>query len=78
MSLQNTTKKEFDDLREITNYASEEKHFSEGSLQIASYCLMDSIGCAIQALDILPAKEFRTFYDNGCENGVRIPGTTFH
>ena len=30
MSLQNTTKREFDEiLREITNYASEEKHFTE-------------------------------------------------
>ena len=79
MSLQNTPKREFDKiLRDITNYASEEKHFSEGSLQIASYCLMDSIGCAIQALDYPACKRgLGPFYDNGCENGVRIPGTTF-
>ena len=79
MSFQNTPNKEFDKiLREITNYASEEKHFSEGSLQIASYCLMDSIGCAIQALDYPACKRvLGPFYDNGCENGVRIPGTTF-
>ena len=79
MSLQNTPNREFDEiLREITNYASEEKHFSEESLQIASYCLMDSIGCAIQALDYPACKKvLGPFYDNGCENGVRIPGTTF-
>ena len=26
---------------------------------------------------ILPAKVLGPFYDNGCENGVRVPGTTF-
>jgi len=79
VSLQNTTNREFDKiLREITNYVSEEKHFSEESLKIASYCLMDSIGCAIQALDYSACKKvLGPFYDNDCENGVRVPGTTF-
>ena len=79
MSLQNVPNREFDKiLQEITNYASKEKHFSEESLQIASYCLMDSIGCAIQALDYSACKKvLGPFYDDGCENGVRVPGTTF-
>ena len=39
---------------------------------------MDSIGCAIQALDYSACKKvLGPFYDNGCENGVRVPGTTF-
>ena len=80
MSLQNTPKTEFDKiLRDITNYASEEKHFSEGSLQIASYCLMDSIGCAIQALDYPACKRvLGPFYDNGCENGLEFQERPFH
>ena len=61
MSLKTQLRKFDELLREITNYASEEKHFSEGSLQIASYCLMDSIGCAIQALDYPACKSSRTF-----------------
>ena len=79
MSLQNTANREFDKiLREITNYVSEKKYFSEDSLQIASYCLMDSIGCAIQALDYSACKKvLGPFYDDDCENGVRVPGTTF-
>ena len=38
---------------------------------------MDSIGCN-SGTDYPACKRvLGPFYDNGCENGVRIPGTTF-
>ncbi len=79
MNSKNTSQREFDTLlNEIINYVGEEKKFSEESLQTASYCLMDSIGCAIQALEYQACKKvLGPFYDDGCDSGVRIPGTSF-
>lgn len=67
------------EIQKIANYAIDKKINNKEAYRLARYCLMDSLGCAILALNfpectkmlgpIVPGATLR--------KGVRVPGTYF-
>lgn len=79
-TLKSARRPEYDDLiQKITDYALGYQGYSELALETAEHCYLDSMACALMALDfpactklLGPSVTGKTF-----EKGVKIPGTDF-
>ncbi|WP_258697174.1 bifunctional 2-methylcitrate dehydratase/aconitate hydratase [Pseudomonas sp. B21-015] len=67
----------FDQLmQELVDHVYSNEPSSEQSLELARYALLDSIGCALAALDNEPCKQLLSTmkFTLGASNGARVPG----
>jgi len=64
-------------LVDMAEYALREQRFSNEALATARYCLMDSLGCALLALDFLACTKLLGPVVPGAvmQGGARVPGT---
>src|SRR4051794_18571292 len=67
------------ELVEIARYVASEQPFSDEAYDTARYCLMDSLGCALLALQYPACQRHLGPIVPGTvvPHGVRVPGTTF-
>ena len=80
MGILDTTRPEFDTLlTEIAEYAVNAKFDSELAYETARYCFMDSIGCALLALDYSQCTKLLgpIVPEAVMPGGCRVPGTQF-
>ncbi|UJF23791.1 bifunctional 2-methylcitrate dehydratase/aconitate hydratase [Suttonella sp. R2A3] len=80
IGIKTTERPEFDDvLQNITNYVYDTDINSEEAYRTARYCVMDSLGCAMQALDYPACVKLLGPVVPGATltNGARVPGTAY-
>ncbi|PIE44933.1 MAG: 2-methylcitrate dehydratase [Gammaproteobacteria bacterium] len=79
IGIKTTERPDFDDvLQKITDYVHDYPINSEAALNTARYCVMDSLGCAMQALDYPACVKMLGPVVPGATltNGARVPGTS--
>src|SRR3954463_3658405 len=66
-------------LTQIADYVCAEPNFSDDAYETARYCLMDSLGCGILALNYPACTKLLGPVVPGAQlpNGARIPGTSY-
>lgn len=80
MTVENNQKKDFDkELVDIVDFVYNYKITSSDAIDTAQYCFMDSIGCAILALQYQECTKLLGPIVPGCEleKGTRVPGTGY-
>ena len=78
-TVEKNTRPDYDKvIQQIANYVCEDIKFSKNALNTAKLCLIDSLGCAILALNYDACKKMLGPIVPGAslENGARVPGTT--
>ncbi len=79
IGIKTTERPDFDEvLQKITDYVHDCDITSEEALHTARYCVMDSLGCAMQALDYPACVKMLGPIVPGAtlQNGARVPGTS--
>jgi 2-methylcitrate dehydratase len=80
LTVESNVKPDFDqELQKIADYVFDESPLSEEAYQTARFCLMDTLGCGILALQFDACKKMLgpTVPGNVLENGARVPGLPY-